>query len=112
MFARLILPLLMAALALPGALCAGTPVAGTTATVPHGGHDMAAMAGASHDHQAPAPHHYGGTGHCIGCIPPGNWQGPAIAHEAMPQPSPRALLRQAFLAGLTAMPALPPPRRG
>lgn len=66
-------------------------------------------------HSAPKQHHDAPDAApemCVGCIPPSSWRGPSVtAAIALPQ-MPRAILIEAFVAGLSAPPALPPPRRG
>lgn len=74
----------------------------------------AAVAMTGH-HSAPKQHHdapNAASEMCLGCIPPSSWRGPSVvASIALPQ-MPRAILIQPFVAGLSAPPALPPPRRG
>ncbi len=93
-----------------------------------------AMASACHDdapplkvahamHHAPAGEHqnHGQRNHrndqatihaCIGCIPPSSWQVASIAPARIVPPLPRRIAMEAFVAGLTGPPALPPPRLG
>jgi hypothetical protein len=106
MLMRFFLVLLFAAFALPAAAPAACH--GKSTAAPHA---MPAMAGAptegmgqEADHKAIAPHG------CIGCIPPSAWTAAQIDDVppvAAAVPVERAAV---FDIGMTAAPALPPPR--
>jgi hypothetical protein len=95
--ARLILTVLLAALALPA-----------TAAMPC--HDDAPMVGESMHHAPASPDRAIPAHICIGCVPPSSWRAARIEAPtllpATPAPSPLA----ALAAGPTHAPDPPPPR--
>lgn len=104
MLIRLFLILLLATIAQPGTACVDHRVeSGPMAvmTMSHGSHHM------------PAPQHHeqsASTGHCVGCIPPSDWQGPKLADQRLVPPSLRAPVIDDLVVGRSSPPALPPPR--
>ena len=102
MLLRLILGILIAALAMP-------------AMAKSGCHDDMPMAVASSHHATPMPmskHDGTAAEHvCAGCIPPSTWRSGVIAHAALPRamPSPTRVTRLDLAP--SAPPATPPPRR-
>jgi hypothetical protein len=103
MLLRLILGILIAALAMP-------------AMAKSGCHDDMPMAVASSHHAAPmsmpmSKHDGTAAEHvCAGCIPPSTWRSGMIAHAALPpaMPSPAHVTRLDLAP--SAPPATPPPR--
>lgn len=106
---RLILALLLALFATPGmATCCKDGAA-----VPRMAATMVMPSSATHQHHLPATDDRDMAVHgCIGCIPPDNWQRPALAAPALVPVPALATPLATISAGKVLPPALPPPRLG
>jgi len=104
MLLRLILSLLLAAVALPGSVLAMAPC-----------HDAPAMMAMPAHHAAPtAPTHRedaAGVHICLGCIPPASLAPRLVLHPAMLGDAPLISHVARFDTGDAPTPATPPPRR-
>jgi hypothetical protein len=101
MLTRLILSLLLAALALPAMAaspCHDAPA--SMAMAPH--HSMPAMPG--HEDKVIMVHS------CIGCVPPSSIEPRTISHPVIPDDIVRSEAIAPFDAATPAAPATPPPR--
>jgi hypothetical protein len=102
MLLRLLLGILIAALAMP-------------AMAKSGCHDDVPMAvGSSHHAMSMPMSKHDGTAAehvCAGCIPPSTWRSAMITHAALPPAMPSPARVTALDLAPSAPPATPPPRR-